>query len=37
MRQRQPMTDSQRFALLVFALGCLVAVVVVYASIKGGL
>jgi hypothetical protein len=37
MSDREGMTDWKKFALLIFAIGALVAVVVVYMAIKGDL
>ena len=35
MSNREPMTDWKKFALLIFAIGALIAVVVVYMAVKG--
>lgn len=37
MSNREPMTDWKRFALLLFAIGAVVAVIVVYMAVKGDL
>jgi len=37
MSNREPMTDWKKFALLLFAIGALAAVVVVYMAIQGDL
>jgi hypothetical protein len=37
MSDPEPMTDWKRFALLVFALVALAAVVVVFLQVKGGI
>ncbi len=34
---KEPMTQWQKFALLIFAIGALIAIVVVYMAIKGDL
>lgn len=37
MTEPEPMTDWKRFALLLFAIGAIVAVVLVYLAIRGDL
>lgn len=33
----EPMTDWKKFALLIFAIGALIAVVIVYMAVRGDL